>query len=161
VKELYAFSSFALRDLFEIWITFGETTPRPQIALRRSCWKNVNHWLGCRARASATRLHKVPGFVFPRLLIPDRLQTKNRPVADSGDCSWGTRGKERPARTGFVRIKRDTGSYRIPFASTQSYRPALRFLNSSTLPFGHRITTRSMESRLPSPNVTGSSDCER
>lgn len=49
----------------------------------------------------------------------------------------------------------------IDFPSTQSYAPAPAFLCSSTPAPGHSITIRSAFSRLPSPNVSVSSDCER
>ena len=77
--------------------------------LRRSYWKNVNHWLGCQGKGIGDQITQGSGFVFPRLLIPDRLQTRNRPIADFGNCSWGARGEERPARAGFVRI-----NWRLP-----------------------------------------------
>jgi len=48
------------------------------------------------------------------------------------------------------------------FPSTHSYvRPVASDLNSCVPPLGHVMTTRSMRSRVPTPNVTGNSDWER
>ena len=40
-------------------------------------------------------------------------------------------------------------------------RPVATLLNSCFAPLGHVTTTRSTTSRVPTPNVSGSSDCER
>jgi hypothetical protein len=39
--------------------------------------------------------------------------------------------------------------------------PVATFLNSCVAPLGQAMTTRSTTSRVPTPKVTGSSDCER
>jgi hypothetical protein len=49
-----------------------------------------------------------------------------------------------------------------PLPSTQSYaRPVATPVNSCVSPFGQVTVTRSTRSRRPTPNVTGSSDCDK
>ncbi len=48
----------------------------------------------------------------------------------------------------------------FPSVTTQAL-PLATFLNSSVRPLGQVTTTRSTTSRVPTPKVTGSSDCDR
>jgi plasmid stabilization system protein ParE len=64
MKELYALSSFALRDLFEIWDYIRRDGPEAADRVEAELLKNVNHWLGCQGKGIGDQITQGLRFCF-------------------------------------------------------------------------------------------------
>jgi hypothetical protein len=88
-------------------------------------------------------------YVWPVVLLP------LRPVLALTERCWQRRRDAAATPLSYASAAR-------PFPSTHRWAfPATTFRNSSVRPLGHVTTSRSIRSRRPTPNVSGSSDCDR